>query len=93
MTAMTTVGGLLPMAFSGGEVVGIDYQPLGQVVIGGLTSSTLLTLVVVPLLYTFFDDLSETPREVIAWQHKMINRLSKLLRIFTGVPPKSKPPQ
>ena len=75
MTAMTTIGGLLPMAFSGGEVVGIDYQPLGQVVIGGLTSSTLLTLVVVPLLYTFFDDLSAAPQEARAWQHHFSKRL------------------
>ena len=63
------------MAFSGGEVVGIDYQPLGQVVIGGLISSTLLTLVVVPLLYTLFDDLSLAPREVLAWRSIIVRKL------------------
>ena len=72
MTAITTVGGLIPMAFMGGETVGIDYQPLGQVVIGGLTSSTLLTLIVVPLLYTLLDDLSGAPREARAWAHKAL---------------------
>jgi HAE1 family hydrophobic/amphiphilic exporter-1 len=37
--------------------------PLGSVVIGGLTLSTILTLVLVPVIYTLFDDLSVSVKE------------------------------
>lgn len=53
MTAITTALGLLPLLFSHG--VGSEVQkPLATVVIGGLISSTLLTLVVLPALYQWF---------------------------------------
>jgi len=57
MTALTTICGLLPMAVGGSHLVGIPYAPLARTVIGGLLVSTVLTLVFVPLLYTFLDDL------------------------------------
>lgn len=59
MTALATVFALLPMAFglTGGGV--FISKPLAIVVIGGLVSSTLLTLVLVPVLY----DLLETWRD------------------------------
>ncbi len=50
MTAFTTVLGMIPMAVSSGEGAEM-WQPLGIVVIGGLTVSTFLTLYVVPVLY------------------------------------------
>ena len=50
MTAFTTVLGMIPMAISAGEGAEM-WQPLGIVVIGGLTVSTFLTLFVVPVLY------------------------------------------
>ncbi len=53
MTAITTALGLLPLLFSNGT--GSEVQkPLATVVIGGLVSSTLLTLVVLPALYKWF---------------------------------------
>lgn len=55
MTAAVAALGFLPMAVSssaGGEV----QQPLATVVIGGLVTATLLTLVVLPVLYTFIGD-------------------------------------
>lgn len=64
MTALTTIGGLIPMAIGGADSVGIDYRPLGRVVIGGMIASTFLTLVVVPLFYTLLDDLSRLPRRL-----------------------------
>lgn len=64
MTALTTIGGLIPMAIGGADSVGIDYRPLGRVVIGGMIASTLLTLVVVPLFYTLLDDLSLLPKRL-----------------------------
>ena len=53
MTALTTVLGLLPLLFSRG--MGSEVQrPLAVVVVFGLVSSTLLTLVLVPALYQWF---------------------------------------
>lgn len=57
MTTLTTVLGLVPLALGIGD--GAELQaPMAIVVIGGLTLSTLLTLVVVPIMYTLLDDLS-----------------------------------
>ena len=55
MTATVAALGLVPFLFSTGP--GSEIQrPLAIVVIGGLITSTILTLVVVPALYSFFDD-------------------------------------
>ncbi|WP_409300955.1 efflux RND transporter permease subunit [Peribacillus sp. SCS-155] len=50
MTAIATIGALIPLAL-GLEGSGIISKGLGVTVIGGLTSSTLLTLVIVPIVY------------------------------------------
>ena len=55
MTTLTTVLGMLPLALGIGEG-GELGAPIGVVVIGGLTTSTLLTLVFVPVVYSIFDD-------------------------------------
>jgi HAE1 family hydrophobic/amphiphilic exporter-1 len=56
MTSLTTILGLLPLALGIGE--GTELQvPLAITVIGGLTLSTVLTLVVVPVIYTIIDDI------------------------------------
>lgn len=53
MTALTTALGLVPLLFSGGT--GSEVQrPLATVVVGGLISSTILTLLVMPSLYKWF---------------------------------------
>lgn len=52
MTALATIGALLPLAF-GFEGSGLISKDLGVTVIGGLTSSTLLTLIIVPVVYEF----------------------------------------
>ncbi len=57
MTALTTIFGLLPMAMGNASLIGISYSPLGRTIIGGLISSTFLTLLVVPVAYSYFDDL------------------------------------
>ena len=54
MTAFTTTFALLPLAFSSSDDGGIIGSELATVVIGGLVSSTFLTLVAVPVLYTLF---------------------------------------
>ena len=53
MTALATIGALIPLAI-GAEGSGLISKGLGVTVIGGLTSSTLLTLIFVPLVYEFF---------------------------------------
>ena len=68
MTALTTIFGVVPMAMGTSSLVGIPYAPMGRAVIGGLVASTLLTLFVVPLFYTFFDDISQAgTRAVRRW--------------------------
>ena len=57
MTTFTTVFGLFPMAAGSATMLGTPYAPLGITMIGGLLSSTVLTLFVVPLFYTYLDDL------------------------------------
>jgi len=58
MTALVASLGFLPMALS--QTAGAEVQrPLATVVIGGLISATLLTLVVLPVLYTYFEKNSE----------------------------------
>ena len=53
MTSLTTIFGMVPMAMGLGEGSEI-WQPMGVSVIGGLTCSTILTLLVLPALYVIF---------------------------------------
>jgi heavy metal efflux system protein len=62
MTAMVASLGFIPMAISSGA--GAEVQrPLATVVIGGLVTSTLLTLLVLPLLYLLFERRSEQRKD------------------------------
>lgn len=54
MTAVTTILGVVPLSLGIGEGAEIQ-QPMGIAVIGGLVSSTFLTLFVIPVLYSFLD--------------------------------------
>jgi len=60
MTAFTTMCGLIPMALGNSSLIGIPYAPMGRTIIGGLLTSTLFTLIFVPLAYIYFDDLRAT---------------------------------
>lgn len=53
MTALATIGALLPLVLGWEHSAGIISRGLGITVIGGLISSTLLTLVIVPVVYEF----------------------------------------
>jgi HAE1 family hydrophobic/amphiphilic exporter-1 len=58
MTTLAMIFGMIPLAFAiteGSE----QRSPMGQAVIGGVITSSLLTLVVVPVVYCYMDDLSE----------------------------------
>lgn len=60
MTALTTILGLIPLASGIGDGTEIN-QPMGITVIGGLISSTFLTLFVIPVVFSLFD--KETRRK------------------------------
>jgi HAE1 family hydrophobic/amphiphilic exporter-1 len=66
MTALTTIFGLLPMAVGDSSFIGMPYSPLGRVVAGGLATGTVLTLFLLPFLYTVLDDMRETARKWFA---------------------------
>ena len=58
MTSLTTILGMLPLAMSKGDGSEI-WSPMGIAVIGGLVFSTLVTLLVVPVIYASFSKRGE----------------------------------
>lgn len=71
MTALTTVGGMLPLAFTTPNGEGLDYGPFGKTLVGGMTTATILTLVVVPVSYAYFDDFRTAAAE---WTRRILWR-------------------
>ena len=58
MTTLAMIFGMVPLAFALTE--GAEQRaPMGQAVIGGVITSSLLTLVVVPVVYCYMDDLAQ----------------------------------
>ncbi|MCC0672562.1 efflux RND transporter permease subunit [Clostridioides sp. ES-S-0145-01] len=72
MTTATTILGMLPTALSLGEG-GETMQPLAVVIMGGLTVSTLITLVLIPTIYLIFDK----------WENKFSDRMPKIFGKIT----------
>jgi HAE1 family hydrophobic/amphiphilic exporter-1 len=65
MTTASTVFGMIPVAFGQGD--GSEWRnPMGVVCIGGLLTSTFLTLMVVPVVYTLIDEAREAIRKALA---------------------------
>ncbi len=80
MTAFTTTFALLPLALSDPDDGGIIGAELATVVIGGLISSTFLTLIVVPVIYTFM-------HSSIPWAFRVIASLpGRTVRLVRGLP-------
>jgi HAE1 family hydrophobic/amphiphilic exporter-1 len=70
MTALTTILGMVPLAMefgSGSET----WTPLARAVIGGLTTTTVLTLIVIPIMYIIFERLEEKVK--IFWKKRFSN--------------------
>lgn len=63
MTAIATIGALIPLAVTGGS--GLVSRDLGITVVGGLASSTFLTLFIVPLVYELLSKLFKKDRKNI----------------------------
>jgi HAE1 family hydrophobic/amphiphilic exporter-1 len=67
MTSLALCFGLLPLAakiHEGSEI----WASIGAAIIGGMISSTLLSLIVVPTMYTFFDDLQSGLKRLFSWR-------------------------
>lgn len=67
MTVATTIVGLAPLAMSTTQVGGDGppYFPMARAIIGGLAFSTMVSLLVVPALYVYFDSLAAWGRKVM----------------------------
>ena len=67
MTTLAMIFGMVPLAFAVSE--GSEQRaPMGQAVIGGVITSSLLTLVVVPVIYCYLDDLAAWAKR--RWQRR-----------------------
>jgi HAE1 family hydrophobic/amphiphilic exporter-1 len=66
MTAITTICGMIPLTLMSSAEVGIDFQSFGYTLIGGMTSSTLFTLVTVPVFYTLVEDAQTGLKNIFA---------------------------
>ena len=64
MTAGTTVVGLLPLAYGNTSIFNARYFPMARTVMGGLIASTVLTLLVLPTVYSLIDDLALAARRL-----------------------------
>ncbi|MDA1275421.1 MAG: efflux RND transporter permease subunit [Verrucomicrobia bacterium] len=67
MTALTTIIGMVPLTISQPNDMGMSYKSFGLTLIGGMTTATILTLLVVPIFYTFFDDLRGITAGALKW--------------------------
>ncbi len=65
MTSLTTILGTIPLAI-GGSDTSSALASLGRAFVGGLSAGTLLTLLVVPLIYTLIDDLQQWSKNFLA---------------------------
>ena len=62
MTALTTILAMVPLAMGFGAGAEIRF-PMARAVVGGLTTSTIFTLVLVPVLYTIFENFADRRKE------------------------------
>ncbi|MEH7352438.1 efflux RND transporter permease subunit [Neobacillus drentensis] len=65
MTAIATIGALIPLALGAGGGGGLISKGLAITVIGGLTSSTLLTLIIVPIVYEILSKMFKKNRREV----------------------------
>lgn len=76
MTALTTVCGMAPLLAGGATSIGLSYTSFGLTLVGGMTTATLLTLLVVPVFYTLFDDLRVAVARAAGWLGGLAGRRS-----------------
>ncbi len=66
MTALTTMCGMIPLTFGNSQEMGVNFKSFGLVLIGGMASATLFTLVVVPVFYTLIEDAQKAFNNILA---------------------------
>lgn len=66
MTAMTTICGMIPLTFGRSMEMGVNFKSFGLVLIGGMASATLFTLLAVPVFYTLIEDARERVTQIVA---------------------------
>ncbi len=66
MTAMTTICGMIPLTFGSSEGMGFNCRGFGMVLIGGMTSASLFTLLAVPVFCTMIEDAQAAFNNVLA---------------------------
>jgi len=74
MTALTTIFGMVPLAVelgSGSET----WSPLARAVIGGLTATTILTLIVVPIMYIVFERTGEKVKNFLRRRKNIVSQI------------------
>jgi HAE1 family hydrophobic/amphiphilic exporter-1 len=74
MTTATTLIGFAPLAFFGGEGAGVR-SPMAVTVIGGLAVSTLLTLIVIPVMYKLLDRKPDSAYREVGERAEALARL------------------
>jgi HAE1 family hydrophobic/amphiphilic exporter-1 len=81
MTTLALIAGMIPVALGLGE--GADFRaPLGRAVIGGVITSTVLTLVVIPTVYEILDE----------WRERLFARFSRRREVMAAPPIPAVPP-
>ena len=73
MTATTTIIGLVPLAVRGSYVGGLFYYPMARTVMGGLMSSAVLTLLVLPYISLGVEAVANWLRRL--WSHSSPNEV------------------
>jgi HAE1 family hydrophobic/amphiphilic exporter-1 len=90
MTMATAILGMLPLAIGGAEAWsdGPPYSPMARAIAGGLTFSTIVTLLALPCIYSLLDDSRLWVRRVIhdAREGRIVRRPEQLAALTAGVP-------
>ncbi len=84
MTTIAFVAGMIPLMISGGAGSGFN-RAIAGIVLGGQSLALLLTLVAVPVIYTWLDDLSRATARASAWLGAKLDRAAEAVRARVGV--------
>ena len=79
MTAFSTIAGILPIAIGFGAGAE-SRRPMGVAVVGGMLTSTFLTLVIIPVIYTLFSDLAALVPRILRKEAKPVPELEPVAK-------------
>ena len=82
MTTLSTLLGMVPMAFFG-DANSSMTQPIGLCIIGGLTSSSIVTLFIIPVIYSLFNQNADKKR-AYKMDDELVKRLEALEKDSKG---------